>query len=145
MNKKLQLSIIYLIMVATSNIVALCFTPKSPKILSVGFLILLNIIVFMILVKYFNIPKPLILKFIILIGTLFIPLIIDNDYFISSYIQSTPVTFFPESILSILTILLYPYTSIFYILFKLNLSEISFIIIPCCFLCIYNIIKNVDF
>lgn len=145
MNKKLQLSIIYFIMVAISNIVALCFTPELPEILSVGFLILLNIIVFMLLVKYFNIPKPLILKFIILIGTLFIPLIIDNDYFISSYIQSTPVTFFPEIILAILTILLYPYTGIFYILFKLNISKIAFIIIPCCFLCIYNIIKSVDF
>lgn len=143
MNKKIQLSLIYLVTVVISNIVALCFFPKYPEISSLGFVMLFNIILFLIIIKCFNIPKHLILKLIILIEILFIPLIIDSNYFISSYIQSTPTTFFPESILALLATVLYPHTNIFYILFKLNISEISFIIIPCYFLCIYAIIKRI--
>ncbi|MEG1204754.1 MAG: hypothetical protein RSE00_05855, partial [Clostridia bacterium] len=69
-------------------------------------------------------------KFLIVIMLLFIPLIIDTDYFISSYMQNTVNLIFPESVLFICNLFLIPFVYIFEILFKFNIIKLSYIVIP---------------
>lgn len=142
MNKKIQLPLIFLCTSITTIIITLIFLPKEPSVLSLVCLILFNNILFILIIRHCDIDKHLITKFFFLIAALFIPLIIDNDYFYSSYIQSTPITFFSESILAFLSIILYPHTCIFYILYKLDIFEMVFIVIPCYIFLIYVITRK---
>ena len=66
---------------------------------------------------------------LIILG-IFIILIIDKDYFYSSYIQSTPNIIFPYIILILSNVILVPFVCIFDCIYMLNLFNISFIIIP---------------
>lgn len=106
-------------------------------------MLLFNLALFILLIKYKNINKNLISKFLFIIFLLFIPLIIDIDYFVSSYTQSTPILIFPDIILFILNIILIPFIFIFEILFNLGLIKFSFIIIPLFFYILYIIIKKI--
>lgn len=143
MKEKIKLILIYLFTLILTIIISIVFSHKSINTIGLIFMLLFNIALFIFLIRYMNISKDLISKFLFIIFLLFIPLIIDIDYFISSYIQSTPTLIFPEIILIILNIILIPYVYIFDILFRLGIIEFSFIIIPLFFYILYIIIKKI--
>lgn len=143
MKEKIKLLLIYLFTLVITIIISIVFPHKSIDIIGLILIILFNVTLFILLIKYLNINKSLISKFLFIIVLLFIPLIIDVDYFISSYIQSTPNLIFPEMILAISNIILIPYVYIFDILFRLGVIEISFIIIPLFFYMLYIVIKKI--
>lgn len=143
MKEKIKLLLIYLFTLIMTIMVSIVFSHNSINIIGLIFIILFNVILFILLIKYMNINKSLISKLLFVIVLLFIPLIIDIDYFISSYIQSTPTLIFPEIILIILNIILIPYVYIFDILFRLGIIKFSFIIIPLFFYILYIIIKKI--
>ncbi|GEM_PF-1941031 len=143
MNEKIKLLLIYLFTLIMTIMISIVFRHSSIKIIGLIFIILFNITLFIFLLKHMNINKTLVSKFLFVIVLLYIPLIIDIDYFISSYIQSTPTLIFPEIILVILNIILIPYVYIFDILFRLGIIEFSFIIIPFFYYILYLIIKKI--
>ncbi|MBC5628971.1 hypothetical protein H8S20_08710 [Clostridium sp. NSJ-6] len=93
-------------------------------------ILLVNTMLFLILIKQFKVKENSIIKYLLIILGIFIILIIDKDYFYSSYIQSTPDIIFPYSILILSNVLIVPFVFIFDCIYTLNLFNISFIIIP---------------
>ena len=93
-------------------------------------ILLVNTILFLILIKQFRVKENSIMKYLLIILGIFIILIIDKDYFYSSYIQSTPNIIFPYSILILSNIIILPFVPIFDCIYTLNLFNISFIMIP---------------
>ena len=93
-------------------------------------ILLVNTIVFLILINQFKVKENSVMKYLLIILGIFIILIIDKDYFYSSYIQSTPDIIFPYSILILSNVLIVPFVFIFNCIYTLNLFNISFIIIP---------------
>lgn len=143
MREKIKLLLIYLFIVIVTIIILITFSHNSINTIELILMLLFNLALFILLIKYKNISKNLISKFLFIIFLLFIPLIIDIDYFVSSYTQSTPILIFPDIILFILNIILIPFISIFEILFNLGLIKFSFIIIPLFFYILYIIIKKI--
>ncbi len=142
-SEKIKLLLIYLFTLIVTIIISIIFSNQSINTIGLIFMLLFNITLFIFLTKYMNISGSLISKFLFIIFLLFIPLIIDIDYFVSSYIQSTPVLIFPDIILFILNIILIPFIYIFEILFNLGVIKFSFIIIPLFFYILYIIIKKI--
>lgn len=143
MREKIKLLLIYLFILIVTIIILITFSHNSINTIELVLMLLFNLALFILLIKYKNISKNLISKFLFIIFLLFIPLIIDIDYFVSSYTQSTPILIFPDIILFILNIILIPFISIFEILFNLGLIKFSFIIIPLFFYIPYIIIKKI--
>ena len=61
-------------------------------------ILLVNTIVFLILINQFKVKENSVMKYLLIILGIFIILIIDKDYFYSSYLQSTPDIIYPFSI-----------------------------------------------
>lgn len=106
-------------------------------------ILLVNTILFLILINQFKVKENSIIKYLLIILGIFIILIIDKDYFYSSYIQSTPNTIFPYSILLLSNVITLPFVDIFYCIYMLNLFNISFIIIPSYIIILMIITKKV--
>lgn len=142
-SEKIKLVLIYLFTLIVTIIISIVFSHKSISTIGLISMLLFNIALFILLVKYMNISKDLISKFLFIIFLLFIPLIIDIDYFVLSYTQSTPILIFPDIVLFILNVILIPFIYIFEILFNLGVSEFSFIIIPLFLYILYIVIKKI--
>lgn len=143
MKEKIKLLLLYLLITTITHMISIMFLQDLNSIKTLICIMIVNVTILIFLMKYTSIDKVLVPKFLFLIFLLFIPLIIDNDYFLSAYIQSTPTTFFSEKILAILSIILYPHTYIFYILYRLDMLQMCFIIIPVYLYLIYSIMKKV--
>ncbi len=126
MNSKVKIilvyGILYIITFSSSYI-------ENKSYFPIGILTI-NSIIFLTFIKFLNIEKKVVTKFLLIIMVLFIPLIIDNDYFVSAYMQNTANLIFPDIILVLCNIFTIPFIYIFDLLIKLNIIKVSFIIVP---------------
>ena len=106
-------------------------------------ILLVNTIVFLILINQFKVKENSVMKYLLIILGIFIILIIDKDYFYSSYIQSTPDIIFPFSILLLSNVIILPFVPIFDCIYILNLFNMSFIMIPLYIVMLMNVSKKV--
>ncbi|GAA0084814.1 hypothetical protein UT300007_12530 [Clostridium sp. CTA-7] len=95
-------------------------------------LLIINVIVFTVLAKKFNVRSSSVIFYYIFILLLFSVLIIDKDYLLSAYKLSTPIELLPLGYLSpIVNIILLPFVFIFDFLYIIGVYDFSYIIIPC--------------
>lgn len=106
-------------------------------------ILLVNTMIFLILIKQFKVKENSVMKYLLIILGIFIILIIDKDYFYSSYIQSTPDIIFPYSILILSNVVILPFVPIFGCIYILNLFNMSFIMIPLYIIILMNVSKKV--
>lgn len=134
-NETLKLVIIYIFLYASSLVVGFKVDNKyTPMTENAHVILIINTILFIGLVKIFSVKFKKVRNFIIGLMAFFIVFIIDKDYFLSWFYQSTP----NDSILSFITyplnIILLPFVGIFEALYNFGLFDFSFIIVPMYFL-----------
>lgn len=144
MKDRYKLIIIHLILFISAFGIGVITKNSYRYVNKISWVILLvNTILFLILIKQFKVKENSIIKYLLIILGIFIILIIDKDYFYSSYIQSTPNIIFPYSILILSNVIILPFISIFDCIYMLNLFNISFIIIPSYIIILMIITKKV--
>lgn len=143
-NETLKLVIIYIFLYASSLVVGFKVDNKyTPMTENAHIIIITNTILFIVLVKLFNVKFKFVRNFIIGLMTLFIVFIVDKDYFLSGFQQATP----NDNILSFITyplnIILLPFVGIFEALYNFGLFDFSFIIVPIYFLFLIFAMKKI--
>lgn len=143
-NETLKLVIIYIFLYASSLVVGFKVDNKyTPMTENAHVILIINTIFFIGLVKIFSVKFKKVRNFIIGLMAFFIVFIIDKDYFLSWFYQSTP----NDSILSFITyplnIILLPFVGIFEALYNFGLFDFSFIIVPMYFLFLIFVMKKI--
>lgn len=143
-NETLKLVIIYIFLYASSLVVGFKVDNKYTTMTeNVYVILIINTILFIGLAKIFNVKFKKVRNFIIGLMAFFIVFIIDKDYFLSWFHQSTP----NDSILSFITyplnIILLPFVGIFEALYNFGLFDFSFIIVPMYFLFLIFVMKKI--
>ncbi|MDZ5253630.1 hypothetical protein [Clostridium sp. LIBA-8841] len=143
-NETLKLVIIYIFLYASSLVVGFKVDNKyTPMTENAHVILIINTILFIGLVKIFSVKFKKVRNFIIGLMAFFIVFIIDKDYFLSWFYQSTP----NDSILSFITyplnIILLPFVGMFEVLYNFGLFDFSFIIVPMYFLFLIFVMKKI--
>lgn len=143
-NETLKFVIIYIFLYASSLVVGFKVDNKyTPMTENAHVILIINTIFFIGLVKIFSVKFKKVRNFIIGLMAFFIVFIIDKDYFLSWFYQSTP----NDSILSFITyplnIILLPFVGIFEALYNFGLFDFSFIIVPMYFLFLIFVMKKI--
>lgn len=143
-NETLKFVIIYIFLYASSLVVGFKVDNKyTPMTENAHVILIINTIFFFGLVKIFSVKFKKVRNFIIGLMAFFIVFIIDKDYFLSWFYQSTP----NDSILSFITyplnIILLPFVGIFEALYNFGLFDFSFIIVPMYFLFLIFVMKKI--
>ena len=143
-NETLKLVIIYIFLYASSLAVGFKVDNKyTPMTENAHVILIINTILFIGLVKIFSVKFKKVRNFIIGLMAFFIVFIVDKDYFLSGFQQSTP----NDNILSFITyplnIILLPFVGIFEALYNFGLFDFSFIIVPIYFLFLIFAMKKI--
>lgn len=143
-NETLKLVIIYILLyITTLNVGFMVDKEYTPMTENAHIILIINTILFIGLVKLFNAKFKWVRNFIIGVMLFFIVFIIDKDYFLSWFYQSTP----NDNILSFITyplnIILLPFVGIFEILYNLGVFDFSFIIVPMYFFFLIFFMKKI--
>ena len=94
--------------------------------------LIINIVTLIVSFKIFNIDKKSIRLFIFFISILMTIIILENNYLISYYNQSTldPVWYNWILILILIHMILMPFSDIFTVMYKIKMFKLAIIIIP---------------
>ncbi|MBU3106207.1 hypothetical protein [Clostridium gasigenes] len=148
MKDRYKLILIYFILFIQSLVLAYLFDVDGiyvrAEINSIVIINIINIIIFITLSKIFKVKSSSVTKFLLVILVLFSELIIDKEYLLSFYTQSTPQSIFPFYLLSeLISIILLPFGGIFDFLYVIGVYDLAFLIIPCFILSISLISRKI--
>ena len=92
--------------------------------------LIINIVTLIVSFKIFNIDKKSIRLFIFFISILMTIIILENNYLISYYNQSTLDPVWYNWILILIHMILMPFSDIFTVMYKIKMFKLAIIIIP---------------
>lgn len=128
--KKYKIIYIYFFLVVINIISIRIFNERVFLLNDAIISLIINIVTLIVSFKIFNIDKKSIRLFIFFISILMTIIILENNYLISYYNQSTLDTVWYNWILILIHMILMPFSDIFTVMYKIKMFKLAIIIIP---------------
>ena len=128
--KKYKIIYIYFFLVVINIISIRIFNERVFLLNDAIISLIINIVTLIVSFKIFNIDKKSIRLFIFFISILMTIIILENNYLISYYNQSTLDQVWYNWILILIHMILMPFSDIFTVMYKIKMFKLAIIIIP---------------
>ena len=128
--KKYKIIYIYFFLVVINIISIRIFNERVFLLNDAIISLIINIVTLIVSFKIFNIDKKSIRLFIFFISILMTIIILENNYLISYYNQSTLDPVWYNCILILIHMILMPFSDIFTVMYKIKMFKLAIIIIP---------------
>lgn len=143
--KKYKIIYIYFFLVVINIISIRIFNERVFLLNDAIISLIINIVTLIVSFKIFNIDKKSIRLFIFFISILMTIIILENNYLISYYNQSTLDPVWYNWILILIHMILMPFSDIFTVMYKIKMFKLAIIIIPIFILFSYIVYRKASF